>query len=376
MTGSVDFGIEVYESMFTLPDLDKPLPPDDLDDLDFEGLGIAVAPPVPRKPFDPLDELGVQRDRYGRPMILPDPAWRLSEATWPDRKKIKGQHADGRRPFTRVSTACGWNCLQHGLSVWRIRHALLALARRPDVQVRLQALTYADGSRIDELMDELLTRAADDGSDPGGELVAAALGTAFHDLTVPGAPRVDPVFGPTTAQLAITAKALEQAYERVGLEPIAHEQFGVDYSRNLGGRLDHLVRVVHTRKIKLDVGTVCVLDKKSGKDLHEIDYATQCAMYARTRPHDWKTGRTGETWHSDLDPDHGFIAAASLVQGIVKIYQMNTPTYLVDSAVDRYRNSLQRTSTHCSGPACKKGEDREMSMPGRAALLFGTLSGS
>lgn len=338
---SRDIGPEVYECDFEPPDLDKPGTASD--DLDLDD--IEVAPKAKAKPYDPLDEIGVPRDQWGRPEILPDPAWQragLAPATWPDGKVRKRQRADGRRAFARVSTACAWNDVAHGLSLWRQRMALLALARRPDLQAELAGMTYADGKRIDAVTDELLIRAADDGIDIDGELSAANRGTAWHAFTVPGAPVIDPTYGPTLAQYDVTAKNFEAALDRCGLVLIEHERFGVDYSRELAGTVDHLARVDRPTKFsaaaRLDVGTVIVIDKKTGKN-QWITHITQLAMYSRCRPHDWRTGDTG-LWHPDLDPDTGAIVTASLKTGDVKIYHVRTPEYLVDSAVDRYRNSL------------------------------------
>lgn len=341
---STDMGIETYECMDP-PDTEAWSDPE-LDDLDLDDLGIECAPPPKAKPIDPIEALGVLRDRWGRPMLLPDPAWNLGDDNgmhrWPDRQVHKYQMADGRRPFTRISTACAWNDMLHGLSIWKLRHAMLSLARRPDAQALLCGLTYKDGAAIDSVMDELLVRASDDGSDPGGELTAANRGTAFHGFSVPGAPPIHPVYGPHIAAYDIATKALDEAYERAGLEPLVHEQFAVDHKRNLAGTVDHLVRVVKYHKgIGLEPGSVHALDKKTGK-YQWITHITQVAMYNRSRPTDWRTGTT-TAWHPDLDEDHAFVAAVNLESGKVLIHRVNTPEYLVDAAVDRYRNS---TSDH------------------------------
>lgn len=334
---SRDVGPEVYECDFEPADLHAPL---DFDDIE-------LAPKPKPKPYDPLDEIGVPRDQWGRPEILPNPAWNLAPAAWPDGKTAKRQRADGRRAFTRVSTACAWNDVAHGLSLWRQRMALLALARRPDMQALLAGMTYHDGKQIDALTDELLMRAADDGIDIDGELSAANRGTAWHAFTAPhprtGArPVIDPTFGPTLAQYDVAARAFDECLDRNGLVPIEHERFGVDYARQLAGTVDHLVRVERATTFSaaagLDVGAVICVDKKTGK--HQwITHITQVAMYSRCRPHDWRTGDTGE-WHPDLVPTVGAIVSASIETGKVKIYPVKTPEYLVDSAVDRYRNSL------------------------------------
>lgn len=356
---SKNVGVEVYEGEFEPADLHDPL---DVDDIE-------VAPARPAKPYDPLDEFGVPRDQWGRPLLLPDPAWKLAPGVWPDGAIEKRQHADGRRHFTRVSTACGWNDVAHGLTLWRQRMTLLALARRPDLQAELCAMTYRDGRRIDAVMDELLVRAADDGIDideaikvkpgetyvpMGGSLSAPNRGTAWHALSVPGAPVIDPTFGPTMAQYDITTKAFGEALDRNGLELLEHERFCADHSRRLAGTADHLVRVARSTEFSaaagLDVGAVFLADKKTGK-MQWITHITQLAMYSRCRPHDWRSGETGH-WHPDFTPNVGAIVAASIETGKVKIYPVKTPAYLVDSAVERYRLSL---SEHVSTLVGKKG---------------------
>lgn len=358
---SRDVGPEVYECDFEPADLHDPL---DFDDIE-------AAPARPAKPYDPLDELGVPRDQWGRPMLLPDPAWGLDPAAWPDGKVEKRQQADGRRHFARVSTACGWNDVAHGLSLWRQRMALLALARRPDLQAELCGLTYKDGKQIDAITDELLIRAADDGIDidemikpkagetvtdlGGGTLSAASRGTAWHAFTAPNrhghVPQIDPTFGPRLAAYDVTAKAFAEALDRCGLELIEHERFGVDYARRLAGTVDHLARVVKATKFSaaagLDVGAVIVVDKKTGK-MQWITHVTQLAMYSRCRPHDWRTGETHD-WHPDLVPDVGALVAASIETGKVKIYPVKTPVYLADSAVERYRMSLSEHVNSLTG---------------------------
>ena len=322
--------VEVYEATFE---------PADADELDFD---LADEPKRPARPYDPLEALGVPRDQWGRPLVLPDPAWGLTETTWPDGRTVRGQHADGRRPYTRISTACAWNDVAHGLATWKQRHSLLALARRPDAQARLAVLTYADGPMIDDIAAELLVRAADDGSDPGGELSAAARGTAWHGCTVPGAPRIDATHGPHLEPYAVTTEAFYGALERCGLELLEHEVFGVDHARGTAGTVDHLARVARSTRFSdrtgIEPGSVVMLDKKSGS-LQWISFATQLALYARTRATDWRTGAT-RPWHADLDPERGIVASASLTSGEVKMYRVHTPSYLADSAVERYRLSL------------------------------------
>lgn len=333
-------GPEVYECEFAPPDQDHPTTATELDGLDFDN--IELAPRTPAKPWDPLDEIGVPRDQWGRPQVLPDPAWGLAPSQWPDGVTRKRQMADGRRAYARVSTACGWNDIAHGLSIWRNRMSVLAIARRPDLQAQLCSMTYADGKQVDAIVDEALVRAADDGIDIDGELTAAARGTAWHAFTVPGTTAIDPTFGPTLAQYAVTSKAFDEALERCGLELLEHEQFAVDHSHELAGTVDHLAIVVKatpfSRAAGLSVGEVILLDKKTGK-MQWISHITQIGMYARCRPTDWRTGET-RPWHPEHNPDVGAIVSASLKTGKVKIYPVETPTYLVDLAVDRYRNSL------------------------------------
>ena len=102
--------------------------------------------------------------------------------------------------------------------------------------------------------------------------------------------------------------------------------------------LGTLSNIVNGGWVPIVFGSVVMLDKKTGK-MQWISFATQLALYARTRAADWRTGAT-RPWHADLDPERGIVVSASLTSGEVKMYRVHTPSYLADSAVERYRLSL------------------------------------
>ena len=145
--------------------------------------------------FDPYAQetaWGIDRDRWDRPLIGPDPRWsaravargsrsltaKLADSNgWPDGKVERWQLADGRRPFARVSNLAKGIDPMHGLGIWKLRHIALAVARRPDLQELLCTMTYQDGKAIDAVCEEAMIRAKDDGTDPEGKLKAAHRGT-------------------------------------------------------------------------------------------------------------------------------------------------------------------------------------------------------
>jgi hypothetical protein len=280
------------------------------DDLDFD---------LPEPRWDPYaDEtaLGIERDWWDRPLILPDPQWPTFPG-WPDGQVEKRQMADGRRPYRRMSSMATMIDPGYGLAIWKLRHTSLAIARRPDLQVLLCGLTYQDGKAIDAVVDEALVRAKDDDTDPEYKLRAANYGTAFHTFTTPGCPDVDPVFGPTLADYRIAVDAFHEALEISKLEIVSSERFVVNDPLRAAGTYDHLV-------LDRTDGRVKVLDSKSGK-MQWLSHVVQVEGYSNARHYDPATGRR-EPLHPDLDVSEGFIAHAELSTGKVHITTIDLTT--------------------------------------------------
>lgn len=312
------------------------------------------------------DEAGIERDRFGRPLILPDPAWsdtsdwrpaihpkvlelraqklaNLSASNgWPDGKVVRGQLADGRRPYTRISTMADHASPTYGLGIYLRRMEALALARMPDLAAMLCGLDYRHGQRIDLILQEALLRAKEHGIDPGGQLTAAALGTAFHQFTTPGMqPALDVYHHQTLTYVADhrrAADALAAELERLELDIVDSEQFVVNDDIRCAGTFDHLVRDLRT-------GTVHVLDKKKANDSSPWpDRYAQLDGYSGGKRYDPATGvRT--PLHEDLSRDVGFIASVRMPSGSTHAEVRIVQCDLTDSPADHAAESHRRNSS-------------------------------
>jgi hypothetical protein len=309
----------------------------DLDVLDDDDL--FDTPGEVYDPFSAETALGIERDRWDRPLIKPDPALRrrveryadryadLREGLdasngWPDGKVERWQMADGRRPYARISSLAGGIDPAFGLGIWYRRHVALSLARRADLRELLATMTYADGKAIDEVCKEALIRAKDDKTDPERTLTAAHRGTTFHRATDPA---LGIIYGPTLKDYEVAAKEMEEALAESDLEIIDTERFVVCDPLRAAGTYDHLVRDLRT-------GAVHVLDKKTGK-LQWVSHIVQVEGYTLSKHYDARTGRRTPL-HADMDPHLGFIAATDLTTGKCKIFEMDLDGSYVSAAVD------------------------------------------
>lgn len=337
-----------------------------------------VCAPAYFNPYADEEALGIERDRWDRPLIKPDPEWRLRaergarwlegasssindenrargiramikkvEASngWPDGEVTKYQMADGRRPYARVSTLAPGVDPGYGLGIWQRRHALLAVAHRPDLIAALQTMTYADAKDIDAIMDEALIRAKDDDAhlEPAGttkllrsvlvnKLQAALRGTVFHRLTTPGMAASELarliVHGTYLDDHRIGAESLAEALEENDLEIVDSEQFVVNDDLCAAGSYDHLYRDRRT-------GKVHVGDKKTGR-LEWLSHVVQVEGYSGARNYD---PATGERWplHEDLDPSMGLILHTDLVTGRTTVYELELDGRTAQLAVDVWK---------------------------------------
>ena len=329
-----------------------------LPDLDFGDIETpAYKPP---DPWDVVFSRGVVRDGYGRPLIKPDPAWELPPGEWPDGARVRGQLADGSRPYVRCSSIAERNDPAFGLGLWKQRHAALAIARRPDLQALLCGLRYSDGKAIDSVLEEAMIRAKDDGV--AGEawddkLQASNFGTAIHAFTAPATgarrPVIHETWGPSLAQYRVTADAMASTFERLGLEEVAHEGFGISHLHQVAGTFDHLVRL--TRDLPgpggevMPAGVVLVADVKSGK-LNPVSHITQLEGYASLCRYDPATGETAR-----LDPElshrWGLLIGVDLRDGGVKVLPCDLTKGYLGRAVASHRASLATATKALIGSA-------------------------
>lgn len=211
----------------------------------------------------PIDRDGIQRDRYGRPMLVP----------------IGGGPRQWYTSVTTLSDALGDT---RGLDIWDRR----MIARGMGLDENLAALAACEpyhtglgesdkgamresGRRLDEIID----RARD---------VAKAhqkrdWGTAFHGFTEPeNRPYVQ-----VPERMRPAVESFWDQIDRRGIEIVATEIFVVNEEFRCGGTFDHLVRVP-------GIEGLVVMDKKSGI-YHPEKCRIQLALYAGGQVYDKET---------------------------------------------------------------------------------------
>jgi hypothetical protein len=192
----------------------------------------------------------IDRDRYGRPMVLPPGGG----------KKVA---------YTRATTFV--DCIEDkfNLQKWMLRMTAIGLSERPDLLLSVSA--HKDDKRE-------LDRICTDAKEAAAASAAATTGTALHALTE----LVDR--GQKLPVLPDTAKADLAAYAEAtaSLKPIHIERFTVLDSLKIGGTPDRIVEVGGERYIA---------DLKTGSiEWGALKIAAQLAVYSRSWLYDHTTG--------------------------------------------------------------------------------------
>lgn len=193
----------------------------------------------------------INRDRYGRPLVIP-----------PDGGKPV--------PYTRATTLAGTLDDLYGLMGWKQRQTALGLADRPDLQLAVTAHRN-DKRELNRICEQALEAAASSAS--------ATTGTALHSLTE----LVDA--GQDLPTLPADAAADLEAYRQAmrPFEVVAMETFTVLDDLQVGGTPDRIVRWK---------GQHFIADLKTGKTLKFSlgKIAMQLALYSRAVAYDVATG--------------------------------------------------------------------------------------
>jgi len=190
-----------------------------------------------------------QRDRWGRPLIVP-----------PSGGKPVG--------YTRATTVAKTLDDEGSLIKWAQRMTAAGLVRRPDL-LALLASKLDDGGDIPEQHKGDVQRICDEAKEHGGGSRAANLGTALHALTEALDLGQSPYIPPDMqADIDAYRRAVEP-FEVLGVE-----QFVVLDEHRIGGTFDRLWR--------LPDGRVVIADLKTGRDLSYSwrSIAVQLAIYA------------------------------------------------------------------------------------------------
>lgn len=188
----------------------------------------------------------IQRDRYGRPMIVPP---------------------RGKKPvaYTRCTTYIDVLEDKYNLQKWMQRQTALGLSRRSDLLLAVAA-HRDDKSELDRICDQAKEAAA--------ASAAATTGTALHSLTE----AVDR--GQELPALPAGAQASLEAYREAmtGIKIVDIERFLVADKIKVGGTCDRIVEIDGQRYIA---------DIKTGSiEYGALKIAMQLSIYARSVTYD------------------------------------------------------------------------------------------
>ena len=206
----------------------------------------------------------IERDRYGRPMVVP--------------LKSKKPVA-----YTRATTIANSLDDASALVAWKMRMTALGLTTRPDLLLAISA-AGEDKNLINAYIEEAM--------DHAGASKAATIGTAIHALT----DRLDlgQDLGAVPDQWLPDIKAYEQATSI--FNHVFIEQFCVYDKDKIAGTPDRIVEYKGER---------FVADLKTGRIDHPHNIAMQLAIYAHGLPYDPATATRG-TW-GDVNQEKAII---------------------------------------------------------------------
>lgn len=194
----------------------------------------------------------IERDRYGRPLVVPP----------------KGGKAVA---YTRATTIANSLDDPAALTAWKMRMAVIGMTIRPDLMLAVSA-SQENKMEVNKLVEDAMEVA--------GANRAANIGTALHTF----AEKVDlgQDIGPIPGEWAGDIRAYEQATKQ--LNKIFIEQFCVLDKFKIAGTPDRIVEFEGERY---------VADIKTGRIDHPNNIAIQLAIYAHGLPYNIATANRG-----------------------------------------------------------------------------------
>lgn len=226
----------------------------------------------------------IKRDRWGRPLIIPD---------------------GGGDPvaYTRASTLAKKLDDMNGLIKWKQAMTAIGVVKDREAQNRIASMLHADPEPFKTRKGEL-NEAVERAFLAGGGDRAASSGTSIHEFTE----QIDAGNPPPPELVPPEWGGLVDAYiwSTADLEPLDAEMFVVVDELKVAGSFDRLWR--------LPDGRVLIGDLKTGA--HDPKYpsgvTTQIAIYSRGRRYDPDTGERSPI-HPDLDTSTGLLVHLPLI---------------------------------------------------------------
>jgi len=218
----------------------------------------------------------IDRDRYGRPLIIPPTGGKAIA-------------------YTRATTIANSLDDASALTAWKMRMAAIGLTTRPDILLSITA-AQDDKMAVNSLIEDAMEVA--------GANKAANIGTAIHSF----AERLDlgQDLGIVPPQWAPDIKAYEEATKILNNKFI--EQFCVLDKFKIAGTPDRIVEYK---------GELFVADIKTGRVDHPNNIAIQLAIYANGLPYDSATATRG-TW-GEVNKDKAIIIHLPAGTGTCKL---------------------------------------------------------
>lgn len=188
---------------------------------------------------------GIDRDRWGRPLIIPP-------------------NGNKPIPYTRCTTFVGSLDDKENLMKWKARMTAVGMAQRDDLILQARA-TDPDDKKT-------LGRIAEQAAEHAGSAQRATIGTELHALTE-RLDRGEPL--PDMGKWQADLDAYQQQVTSLGLTPVEIETFAVNDELKIGGTFDRIFDINGQRFIG-DLKTGSSLDWGTGT------FAMQLAVYANS----------------------------------------------------------------------------------------------
>lgn len=222
----------------------------------------------------------IERDRWGRPMVIP-------------------AHGGKAVAYTRATTLAGAVDDTSGLMKWKARMTLLGAAKNP----HLATAALAAGDNKWEL-----NKLADKAAEAAGGDVAAITGTSMHSFTE----RIDRGEPMGDVPEVLRGDVLAYQTATAAMKRLHIEQFVVCDELKAAGTPDLIVEFEGERYIA---------DKKTGSVDYPHKMAAQLAIYAHSQMYDIETGR--RTPLPAVNGQRGIIIHLPAGEGTAQLYWVN-----------------------------------------------------
>lgn len=276
---------------------------------------------------------GPQRDRWGRPLIVPP---------------------EGGKPvaYLRPSSLPDQLNDDFNISRWRMRQLVLGMGKRRDLWQHAATLTGDDKTKLQEIADAAMEMVA--------EATQANLGSAIHAYLQNGINRPDDM--PEVHACAVGIRAAMEA-EGMTLLADTHEVFVINDDIKCAGSIDGLV---------LDGDAVRVWDIKTTDDVSSVpDYkaqkwAIQLAIYANANRR-----RDGVELHDSIDRTQGVVCYVSRSTGECRILRPDLVKGYIGAKLARAAYDFKKAKAvhFCPELAGDKPKRRKRSDPPATAAV-------